>query len=386
MVRLHGKPGTIVSDNGTELTSRAILRWQGEAEVAWHYIAPGKPTENAFIESFNGRLRDECLNEEVFDSLAHARRVLAPLAARLQPREASLVPGRADARANAAGDRDPEGLSPRRARVSPQDRLPGPRAPLMIEARSRADGPTCGSTPPPFEVREDGRIVSRAVMVGVGVMGGVGVMVGVGVGEDVDEDGRREASGVATGPSEAEVRLGPASFAASARRGLRGVKPVVADDHKGLGAAAGRVFGATRQRGRARWARSALARVGAQPRGAACAMLGTVFARKDKAAVKRWDEVADAPRARHGPGLGEPMDASREDAPAHRDLPRGHWPREPWPQIASTNAIERDRPRDRAPLGRGGHRPSDAAAVRPTGRARARGQRGSATNGSRPGL
>ena len=77
MVRLHGKPGTIVSDNGTELTSRAILRWQGEAEVAWHYIAPGKPTENAFIESFNGRLRDECLNEEVFDSLAHARRVLA---------------------------------------------------------------------------------------------------------------------------------------------------------------------------------------------------------------------------------------------------------------------------------------------------------------------
>ena len=77
VVRLHGKPGTIVSDNGTELTSRAILRWQGEAEVAWHYIAPGKPQQNAFVESFNGRLRDECLNEEVFDSLAHARRVLA---------------------------------------------------------------------------------------------------------------------------------------------------------------------------------------------------------------------------------------------------------------------------------------------------------------------
>ena len=54
-----------------------MLKWQGEAGVAWHYIAPGKPTQNAFIESFNGRLRDECLNEEVFDSLAHARRVLA---------------------------------------------------------------------------------------------------------------------------------------------------------------------------------------------------------------------------------------------------------------------------------------------------------------------
>lgn len=77
VMRLYGKPRTIVSDNGTELTSRAMLEWQGKAKVAWHYIAPGKPTQNAFIESFNGRLRDECLNEEVFDSLAHARRVLA---------------------------------------------------------------------------------------------------------------------------------------------------------------------------------------------------------------------------------------------------------------------------------------------------------------------
>lgn len=75
--RLHGRPTTVVSDNGTELTGRAILRWQGKAGVAWHAIAPGKPTENAFIGSFNGRLRDECLNEEAFDSLAHARRVLA---------------------------------------------------------------------------------------------------------------------------------------------------------------------------------------------------------------------------------------------------------------------------------------------------------------------
>ena len=76
-IRLYGRPGTIVSDNGTELTSRAMLQWQSKTEVAWHYITPGKPTENAFIESFNGRLRDECLNEEAFDSLAHARRVLA---------------------------------------------------------------------------------------------------------------------------------------------------------------------------------------------------------------------------------------------------------------------------------------------------------------------
>ena len=73
---LRAEPTTIVGDNGTERTSRAILTWQGEAGVAWHTIAPGKPTRNAFTESVNGRLRDECLNEEVFHSLAHARRVL----------------------------------------------------------------------------------------------------------------------------------------------------------------------------------------------------------------------------------------------------------------------------------------------------------------------
>ena len=77
LIRLYGKPATIVSDNGTELTSRAILEWQNKTRVAWHYIAPGKPTQNAFIESFNGRLRDELLNEEVFASLADARRKLA---------------------------------------------------------------------------------------------------------------------------------------------------------------------------------------------------------------------------------------------------------------------------------------------------------------------
>jgi len=77
LIRLYGKPKTIVSDNGTELTSRAILKWQNATGVNWHYIAPGKPTQNAFIESFNGRLRDELLNEEIFQSLADARRKLA---------------------------------------------------------------------------------------------------------------------------------------------------------------------------------------------------------------------------------------------------------------------------------------------------------------------
>ena len=57
----RGYPCMIVSDNGTELTSNAILAWQEERQVEWHYIAPGKPMQNGFVESFIGRLRDECL-------------------------------------------------------------------------------------------------------------------------------------------------------------------------------------------------------------------------------------------------------------------------------------------------------------------------------------
>ncbi|MCD1628261.1 IS3 family transposase [Seohaeicola saemankumensis] len=77
LVRLYGKPASIVSDNGTEFTSRAILKWANDNDVDWHYIDPGKPQQNAFIESFNGSLRDELLNEELFDSLDDARRKLA---------------------------------------------------------------------------------------------------------------------------------------------------------------------------------------------------------------------------------------------------------------------------------------------------------------------
>ena len=77
MIRIYGKPDCIVSDNGTEFTSTAILKWAGDTGVAWHYIDPGKPQQNGLIESFNGSLRDECLNEEIFDSLADARRTLA---------------------------------------------------------------------------------------------------------------------------------------------------------------------------------------------------------------------------------------------------------------------------------------------------------------------
>lgn len=74
---VRGLPAGIVSDNGTELTSMAMLKWSQDRRVEWYYIAPGKPTQNAFIESFNGRLRDELLNETLFGSLPHARQALA---------------------------------------------------------------------------------------------------------------------------------------------------------------------------------------------------------------------------------------------------------------------------------------------------------------------
>ena len=59
------------------MTSHAILTWSQDSKVGWHYIAPGKPQQNAFAESFIGRLRDECLNETLFTSLRQARAVLA---------------------------------------------------------------------------------------------------------------------------------------------------------------------------------------------------------------------------------------------------------------------------------------------------------------------
>jgi putative transposase len=76
LIAWRGRPRMIVSDNGTELTSNAILSWAGQTKVEWHYIAPGKPTQNAFVESFNGRLRDEFLNETLFSSLSQARLAL----------------------------------------------------------------------------------------------------------------------------------------------------------------------------------------------------------------------------------------------------------------------------------------------------------------------
>jgi len=76
LIERRGKPGMIVSDHGTEFTSNAMLAWGRDQDVVWHFIAPGKPMQNGFCESFNGRMRDELLNETLFFDLDHARTAL----------------------------------------------------------------------------------------------------------------------------------------------------------------------------------------------------------------------------------------------------------------------------------------------------------------------
>ena len=77
IIERRGKPGMIVSDNGTELTSHAIFAWCRDHRIEWHYIMPGKPMQNGYVESFNGKMRDELLNEILFFSLDHARKAIA---------------------------------------------------------------------------------------------------------------------------------------------------------------------------------------------------------------------------------------------------------------------------------------------------------------------
>ncbi len=170
-----------------------------------------------------------------------------------------------------------------------------------------------------MKAREAGRIVSTATIIAVGV----------------NTDGRREVLGVATGPSEAETFW--KSFLRSlADRGLRGVKLVIADDHKGLRAAASKVFHASLQRCRVHWMRNAMAHVPAKQRPAVMAMIKTIFAQETAAdAHAQWKTVADALRER-APRLAELMDEAREDVLAYTAFPKEHWP-----QIASTNPLER---------------------------------------------
>jgi putative transposase len=196
-----------------------------------------------------------------------------------------------------------------------------------------------------IKVREGGRIISRAVIVAVAV----------------NSDGKREVLGIAVGPSEAETFW--TDFLRSlADRGLRGVKLVIADDHKGLRAAARRVFNAGLQRCRVHWMRNALAHAPAKQRAAVAAMLKTIFAQETKAeATAQWNVVADALREKQ-PKLGAMMDASREDVLAYMDFPKDHWP-----QISSTNPLERLNKEIKRRSDVVGIFPNDAAIIRLVG-------------------
>ena len=73
---LRGRPASLLTDNGPEFAGLALARWAHDHHVTHRFITPGKPAQNGFIESFNGKLRDECLNEHEFINLPHARELI----------------------------------------------------------------------------------------------------------------------------------------------------------------------------------------------------------------------------------------------------------------------------------------------------------------------
>ncbi|WP_373569509.1 IS3 family transposase [Bradyrhizobium sp. WBAH42] len=129
IVQRRGKPGMIVSDHGTEFTCNAMLAWCKDAAIDWHFIAPGKPMQNGFVESFNGRMRDELLNETLFFDLDDARAKIANWVAdyNLQRPHSSLkylTPAAYAAHLTATDDRlrNPDQL--RRSSVAPSELAP----------------------------------------------------------------------------------------------------------------------------------------------------------------------------------------------------------------------------------------------------------------------
>lgn len=170
-----------------------------------------------------------------------------------------------------------------------------------------------------IKARRGGRIVSVAAIVAVGV----------------NTDGRREVLGVAVQPSEAEV-FWDEFLRSLADRGLRGVKLIIADDHKGLKAAAAKVMGASVQRCRVHFMRNALACVGKKDRPIVTAALRTAFEQDTLAASKEhWAKLIEAFEPRH-PKLAELMRRAEDDVLAYKAFPPEHWSK-----IHSTNPLER---------------------------------------------
>jgi transposase-like protein len=170
-----------------------------------------------------------------------------------------------------------------------------------------------------LKVRQNGRIVSVAVIVAVGV----------------NDDGRREVLGLDIGASEAET-FWVEFLRKLARRGLRGVKLVVSDAHDGLKAAITRVLSATWQRCRVHFMRNVLAHAGKQGRRVVSAFIATAFAQEDaKSAQAQWRQVADQLRPRV-PKLAAMMDEAEPDVLAFMSFPLAHRSK-----LHSTNPIER---------------------------------------------
>ena len=167
-------------------------------------------------------------------------------------------------------------------------------------------------------VRQGGRIVNVAVIIATGA----------------NTEGRREVLGLAVGPSEAEP-FWKVFLRSLADRGLRGLEFVVADDHKGLRAAAKKVLHASLQRCRVHFMRNCLGSVPSGQRSMVAAMLRTIFAQDTReAAHEQWRKVADGLRKRF-PKLALLMDAAEHDVLAHRAFPKSHWPQ------TFTNPLER---------------------------------------------
>ena len=169
------------------------------------------------------------------------------------------------------------------------------------------------------KVRQNGRIVSVAVIIAVGVNG----------------DGRREVLGMDVGPSEAET-FWTAFLRKLARRGLRGVKLVISDAHEGIKAAVTKVLSATWQRCRVHFMRNVLAHSGRQGRRVVSAFIATAFAQDDaEAARAQWRRVADQPRPKL-PKLAAFLDEAEADVLAYMTFPAQHRVK-----LHSTNPLER---------------------------------------------
>jgi putative transposase len=169
------------------------------------------------------------------------------------------------------------------------------------------------------KVRQDGRIVSVAVIVAVGVNG----------------DGRREVLGMDVGPSEAET-FWTAFLRKLARRGLRGVKLVISDAHEGIKASVSKVMNATWQRCRVHFMRNVLAHAGHSGRRVVSAFIATAFAQDDAEAARlQWRRVADQLRPKV-PKLAALMDEAEVDVLAYMSFPAQHRVK-----LHSTNPLER---------------------------------------------